>query len=787
MAFFSDSVRRIDFNGELYPDRYVRFRRNFSLDTVPANVMLRISAESEYAVYLNGKRLEMTQFPDFPNRKTVSEMDVSAYLKNGENAICVLVYRLGFGCLTHIPAAPGLVVELSADNWTLPGCADWKCRLSESFAQGNAQQVTSQLGFNFVYNAAKEDDWLAVDYDDSDWQNATELPLPDPSGDWSEFVARPVPFLQEMPAGKTDLILQGDLLRNGEDVFRKNRFPWKFFPEIAGDTPGLYATPPIPLTLGCDGILFPPRAENVDGQFCIVDIGQETIGFLRLELDAPEGTFVMIHHGEHIDDGEVRSFIEGRYFCDHYYCKEGRNEFYYPLRRLGARYLELQIFPPVGTQVRLRYAGLSETLLPLPEAAAFSADDPVEMRLRSTAIRTLICCMHDHYEDCPWREQALYAYDSRNEILYGYYLWGNYKFVRAALDLLSRSKFGKDTGYLTLTAPGEIFLTIPCFSFVWILEMAEYVLFTGDTDFFREKMEKIEWILNHALNRKSAVEGLYMPSLKPDPGIWSFYEWTGILGHDSEFREHALYNLYLVLAFRSAARGYEYCGDTARADYWNQQAEALGKRVVEVFYDAKRNAWSQLLDPEDQLCEHVQIMLLFLGLMPEEQKRSILPRIMEEKEFVPVTFSVLPYLADAMFQQSPETRTYIENRIRRSFEPLLEKGLTTFPETSFCGDAFQKAGSLCHGWSAIPAWFSQALRLGVTPLEPGFRKFRLCPWAGMLERVSGEVVTPHGKIRVSWEKTEQGLNVQVSYPAGLECVAEPWPEYPFASLVQTVE
>ena len=93
MAFFSDSVRRIDFNGELYPDRYVRFRRNFSLDTVPANVMLRISAESEYAVYLNGKRLEMTQFPDFPNRKTVSEMDVSAYLKNGENAICVLVYR----------------------------------------------------------------------------------------------------------------------------------------------------------------------------------------------------------------------------------------------------------------------------------------------------------------------------------------------------------------------------------------------------------------------------------------------------------------------------------------------------------------------------------------------------------------------------------------------------------------------------------------------------------------------------------------------------------------------
>ena len=91
MAFFSESVRRIDYNGEILPDRYVCFRRNFSLDVIPAEVMLSISAESEYAVYLNGKRLEMTQFPDYPNRKTVSVMDVTQYLEAGENVICVLV------------------------------------------------------------------------------------------------------------------------------------------------------------------------------------------------------------------------------------------------------------------------------------------------------------------------------------------------------------------------------------------------------------------------------------------------------------------------------------------------------------------------------------------------------------------------------------------------------------------------------------------------------------------------------------------------------------------------
>lgn len=37
--------------------------------------------------------------------------------------------------------------------------------------------------------------------------------------------------------------------------------------------------------------------------------------------------------------------------------------------------------------------------------------------------------MHEHYEDYPWREQALYAFDSRNQALYGYYAFGNYDFA----------------------------------------------------------------------------------------------------------------------------------------------------------------------------------------------------------------------------------------------------------------------------------------------------------------------------------------------------------------------
>ena len=70
--------------------------------------------------------------------------------------------------------------------------------------------------------------------------------------------------------------------------------------------------------------------------------------------------------------------------------------------------------------------------------------------------------MHEHYEDCPWREQALYAYDSRNQMLYGYYVWGNYDFAATSLDLLGRGI--RSDGMLELCAPAKAWITIPSFA-----------------------------------------------------------------------------------------------------------------------------------------------------------------------------------------------------------------------------------------------------------------------------------------------------------------------------------
>lgn len=77
--------------------------------------------------------------------------------------------------------------------------------------------------------------------------------------------------------------------------------------------------------------------------------------------------------------------------------------------------------------------------------------------------------------------------------------------------------------------------------------------------------------------------------------------------------------------------------------------------------------------------------------------------------------------------------------------------------------------SLCHGWAAGPtAWLSQNV-LGVTPVEPVFRKVRIAPHLGDLKWVKGTFPTPHGVIEVSHRKTDNGKIIsRIKLPKGVK-------------------
>lgn len=73
--------------------------------------------------------------------------------------------------------------------------------------------------------------------------------------------------------------------------------------------------------------------------------------------------------------------------------------------------------------------------------------------------------------------------------------------------------------------------------------------------------------------------------------------------------------------------------------------------------------------------------------------------------------------------------------------------------------------SLCHGWASGPVpWCLQSI-LGVTPLEPGFKRISFKPDLCGLDYAEGAIAVPQGRISV---KLQQGSKPQIDVPNGIE-------------------
>ncbi|MBR4752766.1 MAG: hypothetical protein IK077_13500 [Thermoguttaceae bacterium] len=79
--------------------------------------------------------------------------------------------------------------------------------------------------------------------------------------------------------------------------------------------------------------------------------------------------------------------------------------------------------------------------------------------------------------------------------------------------------------------------------------------------------------------------------------------------------------------------------------------------------------------------------------------------------------------------------------------------------------------SLCHGWASGPAAWISAHVMGVTPLEPGFKKAQVKPFLGDLDWFEGAVPTPYGQIKVSCKKNADGkVETKIDAPKEIEIV-----------------
>ena len=749
---------------------FMAVRCVFEVSENSNNAELRIMADSNFIAYLDGVEVWRGQFSDNPESPTYSVVTLPL-LTAGKHLLAISVYYCGREFSCYAQGDPGVIFALWSGNKVLAQ-SDKSCRVVKTpgYYSGEMPIVTPQLGFTMLFNACEtvRGDWRQFDYDDSNWF------VPAAFDEERLIVERPAAAIPVM-----EKFIPGKLIRSGSC----NRWTERESIAMTMDADQVFWN-----TYNISGKL--QRVEwDKSGWALLYDLGEEKVGFVEFEITAAAGTVVDFGHGEHLDDGNVR-MAPGSNFADRYICKEGRQRFQLEFRRIGGRYLQIHIIPPEGIHTcEMHEAGIAPWTLRVPEPAVFETADEKLLQLRKLAIRTLEHCMHEHYEDCPWREQSLYAYDSRNQMLFGYYTWGNYGFASASLNL-----FGgvlREDGHLRLTSPSHNKRLIPIFTTIWPLAVYEQLLFSGDKSVWLQQRKNLRYVREQLLKQYDEASQLYRPD---DPNYWHFYEWAPKMNYYriEPGEVHALYNLYLANMLAALGKMEKLDGDADLSKKCFAEAQRIRKKVDELFYLPEEKCYGiRLLDGkvQNELTEHMQIMMLYSQAVPEDRVNGVLKRILAaDGSLVPVTLSVMPYLMEALLlnDYGAEARKFVRKKLEENYFVMLDGKSTTLWETVKGSSDFSYRGSLCHAWSSLPVFYCGAGLLGVYPLEVGFKRFRVRIWSDGRENAAGAVPTPSGEIFIKWHRRSDGkFDLKIKYPAGLTPEVEYIADTPLNSVDMT--
>ncbi len=662
-------------------NQYMEALRSFEVKSTE-NAILQICADAEYVAYINGKLVGTGQFKSFPGKKFYDEYDISEFVKKGENTLSVIAYHQGQTTSAYFRDKANLSFAVICKDSVYLSDDTTLVRPHPNYKSGEVELVTFQLGYIFDYNAGGQE---------QPFRSATLVKDFSP-----EYIKRPIKRLDILPVVEGKIKTQGVLERKGDGTFaqmmQRDFLSYRSKKEIFnGKT----------------------VKKNENGVYFVIDLGCEMAGHFTMDIDAPKGTVIDIGYGEHLDDMRVRTKIDFRNFaCRYTAC--GKDSFTGYFLRIAGRYIQIHITNMTG-DVTFERIGLEPVDYPLARKADFKCSDYLFEKLYRVSTDTMKLCMHEHYEDCPWREQSLYAYDSYVQMLCGYYAFGEYEFARASLDLLADG--AQENGFLLLTAPGHARRTIPSFSLAYILSLQKYVLYSGDLAFGKEKLSVCKSILDAFKIENNLVCN------DPDESFWHFFEWTEILEDmDHSIKADACTNFYYVLAVKAYN---ELCGylDEKRRDI---DTDAILAAANKKFFDKSAGLYKTVAESE-VYHEFTQALAYLAGATNDDYILDCL--ILKDSRLVKATLSTSLFKYDALMTKREKYIDRITDEIAQVWGDILFSGATSLWETSDGADAFADAGSLCHAWSAVPVYLFYKYYMGFEPTSPGFESFNLSPVA----------------------------------------------------------
>jgi alpha-L-rhamnosidase len=730
------------------------FRKNFSIDSLPQQFIVHVSADNRYRLFVNG--IAVCSGPargDLYNWYFES-INIASYLRKGANTIAAMVWNMG----VHAPVAQisnqtAFVLQGDGDKEKIVNTdKTWKVLRDSSYTPcslDNGARVKSYMvvGPGDQVDATKYPwGWEQPAYNDGRWEQALAIGNPVNVGYGSDNLwslqPRNIPLMfekmQRIPS-----------VRRTEGMEIGNDF-------LSGNKPLMIpANKKVSILLdqSFNTVAYPQlitsKGKNAEIKLSYTEallVDTNSAKYKGVNVNGPQRRKDFQKGNRNDVDSKL---VVGNY--DIFISDGGEQRIFRPLWFRTYRYMQVDIVTKDEPLVINDLYGIA-TGYPFEVKASFKSNDSSLQEIWDIGWRTAQLCAGETYFDCPYYEQLQYEGDTRIQSLISLYVTGDDRLMRKAILDFYHSRVPE--GLTQGRYPSSRLQVIPPFSLYWVSMLYDYWMHRNDFKFVEQFLMPVAGVLDW-YEKKIDQEKNMLGPMK----WWNFVDWNqkfpGGTPDGANDGNSSVITFQYIYTLKQAAELFSFFGKTNEANHYRTLADKMGKSTFTACFDPKKFVIANT-PLKNTFSQHANIMAILSGSVPLPMQQKIMMNTLSDTSLSQATFYYRFYLNRALNYTGNANKYYKE---LKPWRDMIDLGLTTFAEEP------DPTRSDCHAWSSSPNYDFFATICGITPSKPGFAAVRIAPALGELNHVVGSMPHPSGMIKVEIQKTaEVGISADITLP-----------------------
>ena len=545
---------------------------------------------------------------------------------------------------------------------------------------------------------------------------------------------------------------------------------------------------------------YPERIRSIDKKITFIDFGKAAFGRLRITLSSPKTDTVIIHLGEHAENGRISRNPGGTI----------RYAFYKLPLMAGTHTYTVKIRPDRrNTSATANESGVKAILMP-DYAGEVTPFRYCELEGYQGVIRNSdVMRQSVHY---PFNGQASHFYSSDtvlNQVwdlckysikatsFLGTYVDGDRERIPYEADALINQlcHYSVDREYAIARHSHEYLIEYATWPAEWIMQsvlMAWFdYLYTGNPASLQRFYNDLKFKTLTALTETNGLISTRTGKQTPEflksihfkgKAIRDVVDWpqSGVLGVGKESPGEA--DAFVFTDYNTVANAYHYealkmmsliadvLGKTADRDAYLKQAEYVRQQFNKLLLDKKKGYYNDGIDT-DHSALHSNMFPLAFNMVPAKNNKTVTDFMRSRGMACSVYGS--QFLMDAVYNGNDADYglQLLSSTAERSWYNMIRAGSTVSLEA--WDNKYKPNQDWNHAWGAVPANAIPRKLMGVEPLEPGFRKIRIKPQPSALAHAELTIPTIRGNVKVSFNNAP-GTKFEMEIEIPANTVAEVW-------------